>query len=168
MSRVSNSENKVLNWINEKISPSEAHRQKDVSDKRKVIRDKFHSAKPTGLTNRAKRNIALGVAAGGVGVAAAKAIHDKMKIEKKAEQLESRKDRLVSDAKSGAKVGAGLYGAHAALGGATLGGALGGKKMAAKQAVKFGIAGGLKGAMKGAAAGGLVGLVRSRKEKNLK
>ena len=85
----------------------------------------------------------------------------------KTAQLESRKDRLVSDAKSGAKIGAGLYGAHAALGGATLGGAIGGKKMAAKQAVKFGIAGGLKGAAKGLALGGLVGMVRGRKEKKI-
>lgn len=74
----------------------------------------------------------------------------------KVAKLETRSNRVKEDAKTGVKIGAGVYGARGAL----IGGGLGGPKAA----LRYGASGVLEGATKGGAVGGLVGLARKRKE----
>lgn len=78
------------------------------------------------------------------------------KLIEKIAKLETRGNRIKEDAKTGAKIGAGISG----LGGAIMGHSLGG----GKGALQLGAASALSGALQGGAVGGLVGLVRKRKE----
>lgn len=99
--------------------------------------------------------VAAGIAAGLGGIAAYKS-SKKDDLVKKA-RLETRGKRVAEDAKTGAKIGAGLYGVSHALVAAAL-------KGGPKAALKYGAAGAVEGALHGGAVGGLVGLARKRKQ----